>query len=661
MIRNSPWHFLTSRRSFYIIAGVGFIFKYWLVLGEEIEPFYRPADDLNYVILAKSWYWWTEYNAWSFLRPPVYPLFLGLVNVSEVPLRIVQELLLCWATFFLVSRFRKSGLNATISGVVYVIMILHPGWLLLANRTLRECFYTSLLMILIAQLVPLANRKFMSVQWYYLIPAGITSALLWYTREESILIAGLLGAFVVTFWLAKQELPRLKPTVRQLGWVLLGFAGPILIANLAIRSANYAAQGLFIPHEFSGVAFSTLQKRLMQIKPEQSKPWVSVEKESLEKAYEVSPTLASIREALSERVGPRWAEATIGQTNDSEEIAGSAIFFALREAAMEEGIHSDAIAADAFYRNIAQELEAAFKSGQLQKRFTLSGYLDPEFTDYIRRLPAGLVHTLGFSWRPLKDTDIRVYYPRHNVFNTLDIYDEVANRRQYLSNRKVNSIRGWAFLEGKEITHVAVLDHNGIELDATAEIHDRPDVVAAYPDSSPPQKSGFSISLPKADYPNWDVKIVFTTSDGSSTSMQANRLLELGQKQTNAEDGTLLRVTVDELKTGKKDFAIHESIQAWLWRYHGKFHLIFGGLAVLVLLSRYALFKPHAKARHYYRWIIFISLVLVSRWLLITLMDISSFRIDLRYIFPAVVLLPLLFGLIFQEALTGFKAKQARW
>jgi hypothetical protein len=42
-------------------------------------------------------------------------------------------------------------------------------------------------------------------------------------------------------------------------------------------------------------------------------------------------------------------------------------------------------------------------------------------------------------------------------------------------------------------------------------------------------------------------------------------------------------------------------------------------------------------------------------------MDISSFRIDLRYIFPAVVLLPLLFGLIFQEALTGFKAKQARW
>jgi hypothetical protein len=661
MLQKLLWKSLQSKHTFLLIAGIGFIFKYWLVLGEEIEPFYRPADDLNYVILAKSWYWWAEYNAWSFLRPPVFPLFLALVNVSEVPLRIVQELLLCWATFFLVDRFRKSGLNATISGVVYVIMILHPGWLLLANRTLRECFYTSLLMVLVAQLVPLANRQFMSVKWYHLLPAGITSALLWYTREEAILIAGLLGAFVVTFWLIKQEHPRLQHTVKQLGWVLLGFAGPILIATLAVRSANYARHGLFIPHEFSGIAFSTLQKRLMEIKPEHPKPWVGVEKESIEKAYGVSPTLASIREALSDRVGPRWAEATIDQTKDSEEIAGTVIFFAIREAAMEEGIHSDAITANTFYSNIVSELEAAFKSGKLEKRLVLSAYLDPEFTDFMQRLPAGLVHILGFSWRPLKDTDIRIYYPRHNVFSTLDVYDEVTNRREYLANRKVNSISGWAFLEGKEITHIAVLDHNGTELDATAEMFDRPDVAAAYPDSRPPQKSGFSISLPKADYPNWDVKIVFTTSDGASTKMQANRLLGLGQQQTTAEDGTLLRVTVDELKTGKNDFAIQESIQAWLWLNHGKFHLLFGGVALLVLLLRYALYKPHAKVRHYYRWIIFLGLVFISRWLLITLIDISSFRIDLRYIFPAIVFLPLIFGLILQEALTGFQAKQARW
>lgn len=661
MFRKSPWHVLNTRSCFYAIAAIGFVFKYWLVLGDEIEPFFRPADDLNYVLLAKSWYWWAEYNAWTFLRPPVFPLYLGLVNVSEIPLRIVQELLLCWATYFLINRFRKNGINATVAGIVFVIMIHHPGWLLLANRTLRESFYTSLLLILVAQLVPLANRKLMTIKWYQLLPVGITAALLWHTREEAVLIAGLLAAFVVVFWLLGQELPGLSKTIKQLGWVLLGIAGPIMVTNLAVRSANYATHGIFLPHEFSGVAFSKLQKQLMQIKPENPKPWVSVEKESLEKAYAVSPTFASIREALSERVGPRWAKATIGQTGDEEEIAGSAIFFAIREAAMEEGIHQDAVTADAFYRNVSRELAAAFKSGELEKRFTLSGYIDPEVSDFLPRVPQGLFHILGFSWRPLKDTDIRIYYPRHNVFSTLDAYDEVTNRRHTLAYRKVTQIRGWAFLEGKEITHISVIDHNGIELDATAEITPRADVQAAYSNNQAPLNSGFQITLPKADYPNWDVKIQFHTADGASTSMPAVNLLDLGPEQLEASDGSILRVTVDEIKTGKYDFAVQDKIQAWLWLNHGKFHLVLGCAALLMLLIRYALYEPFVKTRHFYRWILFLSLVFMSRWFLITLMDVSSFRIDLRYIFPAVVFLPLLFALVFQEGLAGIKSRHSRF
>jgi hypothetical protein len=661
MFRKSPWHILNTRSCFYSIAVIGFIFKYWLVLGEEIEPFYRPADDLNYVLLAKSWYWWADYNAWTFLRPPVFPLYLGLVNISELPLRIVQELLLCWATYFLINRFRKNGINATVAGVVFVVMIHHPGWLLLANRTLRECFYTTLLLILVAQLVPLANRKLMSLKWHHLLPIGFTSAFLWHTREEAVLIAGLLSTFVVVFWLLGQELPRISKTIKQLSWVLLGIAGPIFLTNLVIRSANYATHGLFIPHEFSGVAFSTLQKQLMQIKPLNPKPWVSVEQESLEKAYAVSPTLASIREALSERVGPRWAKATIGQTQDEKEIAGSAIFFAIREAAMEEGIHQDAVTADAFYRNVSAELDAAFNSGKLEKRFTLSGYIDPEYSDFLPRVPKGIIDTLGYSWRPLKDTDIRIYYPRHNVFSTLDAYDEVTNRRHTLAYRKVTHIRGWAFLVGQEITHISVIDHNGIELDATAEITPRPDVQAAFSTQEAPLNSGFTIALPKADYPDWDVKIQFHTADGKTTSMQAKNLLSIGQQEAVNPDGALLRVTIDEVQTGKADFALQESIQSWLWLNHGKFHLALGGIALLVLLYRYALYEPYVKTRHFYRWILFLTLVFMSRWFLITLMDVSSFRIDLRYIFPAIVFLPLLFALVLQEALAGMNSRHSRF
>ncbi len=661
MSQHSPWQFLKSKRTFYVIAAVGFLFKYWLVLGDEIEPFYRPLDDLNFVLLGKSWYWWAEYSHWSFHRPPVWPLVLGLINYSEIPLRIIQELFLCWASYFMIHRFSKNGLNPFVAGICFTVIILHPGFLQLASRTLRECFYVSLLFVLIAQLIPLANRRLLDVRWYQLLPVGITSALLWQTREESAIIASMLVGFVFIFWILKQELPRPKLFGRQIGWIFIGLAGPIIICSLAVRTANYARHGLFIPHEYAGISWQVTLKRLMQIKPGKPEPWVSVERESLEKAYAVSPTLASIREPFDKRFGPAWAAATVGMTKNEKEIAGSAFYFALIESAAEAGYYADAVTAYNFYRSVNAELEAAFESGKLEKRLVLSSYLDPEFSDFLPRFPKGLLHIIGFGFRPLKDNDIRIYYPRHDVFRTLEAYDDVTNRRHELAYRKVQRIRGWAFLEGKQISRVDMLDHDNLVLDSTSNIYDRPDVKAAYETNQAPLKSGFEISLPKADYPNWPAKVVFHTTTGETATIQASRLLKHGQEQDKDSSGTLLRVNVDEIKTGKDDFATQDAIQAWLWLNHGKFHLVLGSVAFLVLFARYIACKPHARARHYYRWILFILLVIGLRVLITTLMDISSFRLDLRYVFPAVVFLPVLFGLILQEGLTGFKEKQLRW
>ena len=110
MSRKSPWQVLECKGMFFWLGCLGVLFKYWLVLGEEIEPFFRPADDLNYILLGQGWYFWVEYNVHTLLRQPVYPLFLALVNVSEIPLRLVQEFLLCGSAFFMLNGFRKAGL-----------------------------------------------------------------------------------------------------------------------------------------------------------------------------------------------------------------------------------------------------------------------------------------------------------------------------------------------------------------------------------------------------------------------------------------------------------------------------------------------------------------------------------------------------------------------
>ena len=653
MSRKSPWQVLESEGMFFWLSCLGFLFKYWLVLGEEVEPFFRPADDLNYILLGKSWYFWADYNVHTLLRQPIYPLFLALVNVSEIPLRLVQEFLLCGSAFFMLNGFRKAGLNATLAGLTFVLVILHPGWLLLANRTLRECFYTSMWLITVGALIPATLEKVSALKWRQVLPGGVALALLWHTREETPLVGLFLLGYLFLFWILPRERRLWKIKGKSLVVLLVGLIAPIALTNLAIRSMNFFQHGMFVSHELQDSGMRDMFKRLQQIKPENPKPWVNVERECLEKAYAVSPTLSSIGEAFSERVGPRWGAVTQHLARDEEEIGGGAFLIGLREAASEEGVHASALEAREFYGGIAEEIGEAFASGRLEKRFVFHSYVDPEIADYLPRFPGGLLHVGKFAYGPLKDTDMRIYYPRYEVFTTLEAYDEVANRRHHLAYRKVPVARGWAFPEGDRVSGVELVDHSGIILESTTDIADRPDVMEAFREQDAPLQSGFILPLPKADYPSQNVTVVFKTEAGNTFSLPASRLLALGQVQVTDENGNLLRVTVDEIKSGRDAFRVQERVQAWLWMHHGKFHVLFFVAALLLWSIRLILSGPGGLRGGHMGWIGALGIIIGTRWLLITLIQVSSFHIDLRYIFPALVFIPVLLALFMQQAVDG--------
>ena len=660
MSRKSPWQVLECKGMFFWLGCLGFLFKYWLVLGEEIEPFFRPADDLNYILLGKGWYFWAEYNVHTLLRQPVYPLFLALVNVSEIPLRLVQEFLLCGSAFFILNGFRKAGLNPTIAGLTFVVVILHPGWLLLANRTLRECFYTSMWLITVGALIPLTLQKVSALKLRQVLPGGVALALLWHTREETILVGLFLLGYLFLFWVLPRDRRLWKIRGKPLVALLVGLIAPIALTNLTIRSMNYFQHRMFVSHELQDSGMRTMYKRLQQIKPANPKPWVNIERECLEKAYAVSPTLSSIREAFSERVGPRWGAVTQHLARDEEEIGGGAFLIGLREAASEEGIHASALKAREFYDKVAAEIGEGFASGKLEKRFVFHPYVDPEISDYLPRFPGGLLHVAKFAYQPLKDTDMRIYYPRHEVFTTLEAYDEVANRRHHIAYRKVPVARGWAFTEGGRISGVELIDHNGIILESTTDIADRPDVMEAYREQNAPLASGFILPLPKADYLSQNVTVAFKTDDGNTFSLPASRLLDLGQIQVTDDKGKFLRVTIDEIKSGRDEFRAQERIQAWLWIHHGKFHVLFFAAALILWSIRLILSGTRGTGCEHMGWIGTLGIIIGTRWFLITLIQVSSFHIDLRYIFPALVFIPVLFALCMQQAVNGIPVNKVR-
>lgn len=660
MSRKSPWQVFECKGMFLWLSCLGFLFKYWLVLGEEVEPFFRPADDLNYILLGKSWYFWAEYNVHSLLRQPVYPLFLALVDVSEIPLRLVQEFLLCGSAFFMLNGFRKAGLNSTLAGLTFVLTILHPGWLLLANRTLRECFYTSMWLITVGALIPLTLQKISALKLRQVLPGGVALALLWHTREEAILVGLFLLGYLYLFWILPRGRRLWRIGGKRMVALLAGLIAPIALTSLTIRSMNFFQHGLFVSHELQDSEMRNMFKRLAQIKPATPKPWVNIERESLEKAYAVSPTLSSIREAFSERVGPRWGAVTQHLAKDEKEIGGGAFLIGLREAASEEGIHDNALKARKFYGRIAQEIEEGFASGKLEKRFVFHPYVDPEISDYLPRFPGGLLHVGKFAYGPLQDTDMRIYYPRHEVFPTLEAYDEVANRRHHLAYRKVPVVRGWAFPEGGRVSGVELIDHNGIVLESTTDIADRPDVRKAFGGQLAPLQSGFTLPLPKADYSSQNVTVAFRTDDGNAFFLPASRLLALGHFQVTDDKGNLLRVTVDEIKSGRDDFRVQERIQAWLWVHHGKFHLLFFAAALVLWSIRLILSGPGGMRRGHVGWIGALGIIIGTRWFLIALIQVSSFHVDLRYIFPALVFIPVLLALFMQQAIDGIPLKKVR-
>src|SRR4028119_1575734 len=64
--------------------------KLWLVRNDEVACLGSPFDDIWYAQSAKDWYWLRSYRELPFgtspyIRPPVFPLYIALANLSGIP------------------------------------------------------------------------------------------------------------------------------------------------------------------------------------------------------------------------------------------------------------------------------------------------------------------------------------------------------------------------------------------------------------------------------------------------------------------------------------------------------------------------------------------------------------------------------------------------
>jgi hypothetical protein len=357
--------------------------KLWVVHTEEIYGSATEHDALLFLNAAKHWYWGSEYSWTAFVRPPAYPLFIAFLHLVHIPLRVGIELMQAAGYLTLVAGFRKAGVSRSVCLLSYAAMSFHPGSFQLNSVTMADNFYAAVLPLALGGLLlTLFTAKTIHAMW-----TGIAFAVLWNTREESILIPPLIVFFLV-FALVRQRLvtrswkPAIHYWLKPAGAML----GMLCLLNLAVDAANYRAFLGFSKSELTASSFRAAYKSLLRIKPARDQRFVSVSSDALQKAYSVSPTFSQLRPQLEGELGHNWrvpAFSTLGV----HEIGTPWILWALRSTADAVKVHQSAASARRFYRNVAKEINRACDEGRIPSRFVLSSLLDPGALANLRHLP----------------------------------------------------------------------------------------------------------------------------------------------------------------------------------------------------------------------------------------------------------------------------------
>jgi hypothetical protein len=424
----SPANISESTKGFFgrHLLGIGLfvlvVFKLWLVHTEDIYGSATEYDALWFLNAAKHWYWGSDYSWTAFARPPAYPLFIAFIHLCGIPLRTGIEVVQAVGYLTLVAGFRKAGLPRAVCLAAFAAMILHPGSFHLNNHTMADTFYAAMLPLALGGLLlTLFTAKLVHATW-----TGIALAMLWNTREESILIPPLIVVFlIVAFFRQRLVIRSWKPAMaywlKPAGTML----GTLLLLNSAVDAANYGAFHSFSKSELTASSFRAAYKSLLRIKPIRDQRFVSVSNDALQKAYEVSSTFAQLKPQLEGELGHNWQVPAFDALG-IHEIGTPWLFWALRSAASVEGFHKNGASADRFYRNVAQEINRACDEGRVPTRSVFSSLLDPGAIANIRYMPQSFPRIAALfllQYHPIEGRDDAILNESQRA-----LYDEMTNR-----------------------------------------------------------------------------------------------------------------------------------------------------------------------------------------------------------------------------------------
>jgi hypothetical protein len=338
---------------------------------------WAAADDALFVRMAgqiAAGGWLGPYDFLVLAKGAFFPAFVAFNKIIGLPLKITEHILYLLVALFAATTLARLTGQRWLLPTAFLALALSPTpWMLEGGaRVTREPLYQSLTAALFF-LAALHFRNAGKKRWLGLV-LGIVGGCYWLTREEGAWLLPTLAVLALP-WLAE-----IRQGVRSQGMAGLRSAVPgllvpvsaFLLVVLTVNSINFVAYGVFRNNELRSGPFPEAYGALARIKHGEWRRYVVFPRESRQWAYAASPAARELAPYLEGEMGKRWVATSRGYPKPwgcaddpqtcGDEILSGWFVWALRDAVAAAGYHRSARDADAYYKRLADEINAACAS-----------------------------------------------------------------------------------------------------------------------------------------------------------------------------------------------------------------------------------------------------------------------------------------------------------
>lgn len=363
----------------FIISILATFFRIFLSLKLSVWYYsYELLDDqllINYASLSTHF---NVQNVWSLVKTMGFSVFLNFVHFTGLSYSMAMALIWIGTSILLVRVFQLITKDRIFLTFVYLFTLFTPAafdnWV--GTRLYRNALIAPFVLITFSLMVliilKLVKNKEITVKGFILsnLMLGFVFSFTYYLKEDGIwllpclILSVIISLGIVVYRYIKN--PK-KKSVREytLSLIIL-LVLPILlfiVSTNVYKLINYHYFEVYEINTRTGGAFGEFVNNVYKIQSDNRNIDIWAPKDTIEKAFDASETLREYPELKNEIYHSPWLQGDINEVP----IQGDFLSWVLRSALIDTGIWENEAQIDSLFKQINNEMDAAFKNNRLEK------------------------------------------------------------------------------------------------------------------------------------------------------------------------------------------------------------------------------------------------------------------------------------------------------